>query len=644
MRDAHGGERSGRSVDLRDLRYFIAVAETGNLSRAARDAHVAQPALSRRIRALERELGVALLTRHPKGVALTPAGASFAQESRQLLQDAAAALDRADATAAGRRGRVLLGAMRAAIARGFPTAVQESLRHDHPEVTIVVHDFEPPDTWNAVADGRADVAVCMEAPPLPGLVTQPLWLEVLDRAIVPRDHPLAARSTVSLVELRTLPFVVARSTLAPGPGKQLEEALRAAGFRSPALELEGDLRATHLAVAAGRGWTLMSRSRALSPPEGTAVLTVAGIAVTLRMSAVWRRGERRPVVQTVLRRMFDVARGYTETEVRAAPALPSLPRPGRARRPPGTVPPGVELRHLRALVTVAAAHTIGRAAARLGITQPALSRQLREVEHALGVTLLERSARGVALTPAGVSLAGDSPALLTAAERLVREASRARRGIEGRCVIGVVATAASSELLARVTERCAARYPDLHIVVEEMATPAQRAALARADIDLGLAHAFPTAGRAPAGAIVATRVHEDRLDTALLAIGHPLAGRRRIKPRELADIPFLFMERSFHPGFYDRLDAAFRALGLRPRVDATYDGLRTVWSLAAQGTGWALGFHSQLSRPPVGTVAVRITGLNLPFGLDLLSRRGESSPTVLAVTAAFREVRMKPRR
>jgi hypothetical protein len=104
------------------------------------------------------------------------------------------------------------------------------------------------------------------------------------------------------------------------------------------------------------------------------------------------------------------------------------------------------------------------------------------------------------------------------------------------------------------------------------------------------------------------------------------------------------MERAFHPGFYDRVDAAFAALGLRPRVDATYDGLQTVWSLAAQGKGWALGFHSQLSRPPVGTVAVRIAGLNLPFGLDLLSRRGESSPTVLAVTAAFRAVRRKPRR
>lgn len=644
MRGEHDREWSNRPVDLRDLRYFVAVAETRNLSRAARDVRVAQPAFSRQIRSLERELGIVLLTRHAKGVTLTPAGASFAQEGRQLLQDVAASLDRADATAEGRRGRVVLGAMRAAIARGFPTAVQESLSQDHPDVTVAVQDFEPPDTWDAVADGRADAAICMENPVLPGLMSETLWVETLDRAIVPRDHPLAGRLMVSLPELGVLPFVFARATIDSVMSARAEEALRKAGLRSPPLPVEGDLRAAHLAVAAGRGWTLMSRSRAEGPPEGTVVVRVEGLAITARMMVVWRRGERRPVVQTVLQRVLDVARSYSETQERAPSALPRPSRPSRPRRPPGTIPPHVELRHLRALVTVATAHTIGRAAARLGLTQPALSRQLSELENALGITLLERSARGVALTQAGTSLADDSATLLAAAEHLVREATRAKRGVEGRCVIGVVATAASSELLARMTKRCAVRHPAIQVLVEEMATPAQPAALANADIDLGLAHAFPTTGRRRAGPIIATRVHADRLDTALLALDHPLAHRRRIDARLLADIPFLFMERAFHPGFYDRLYQALKALGLEPRVDATFDGLQTVWALAAQGKGWAVGFHSHLTRPPLGTVAVRITGLNLPFGLDLLSRRGESSPTVLAVTAVFREVRRKPRR
>ncbi|HUL02664.1 MAG TPA: LysR substrate-binding domain-containing protein [Gemmatimonadales bacterium] len=622
-------------MDLKDLLCFQAVAHTLNLSRAAHEARVAQPALSRRMSALERELGVTLLTRHPKGVTLTPAGASFAQGSRQLLDELGAALDRAEATAAGRRGQVVFAAVRAAIARGFPTTVQDSLHAEYPEITVEIEDIEPPDIWEAVADGRADVGVCIGHPPLSGLLAEPLWVEYMDRAIVPRDHPLAARGTVSLPEFGPLPFVVSRSTLAPEPGGRVEMALRAAGLRSPSLELDGDLRATHLAVAAGRGWTLMTRSRALAPPEGTVVLAVTGITITLPVMAVWRKGDRRPVVQTALRRMRDVARSYPESQVRAV-ATPSAPS-SRARRPHGTVPPGLELKHLRALLTVATALTIGRAAARLGITQPALSRQLRDLENAVGVALLERSARGVALTPAGVSLAGDSPALLAGAERLLGEATRYRRGVEGRCVIGAVATGVSIELLARVTERCAARHPDVQIVVQEMPTPEQAPALGRADIDLGIAHAFPSRERARSNAIVITHLQKDRLATALLAREHPLASRRSIEARELADIPFLFMERAFHPGFYDRLYAELKKLGLRPRVEATYDGLQTVWALAAQGKGWAMGFQSQLDRPPAGTTAVAIRGLKLPFGLDLLSRRGESSPAVRAVAALFKE-------
>lgn len=628
-------------MDLKDLRCIQAVAQTLSLSRAAREARVAQPALSRRIRALERELGVTLLTRHPKGVTLTSAGVAFAQDSGQLLHDLAAALDRAEATATGRRGRVVLAVARAAIARGFPATVQDSLRQDHPDVGVVIEDIEPPDTWEAVADGRADVGVCMEDPMRPGLIAEPLWVETLDRAVVPRDHPLASRGSVSLMELSTLPFVVSRSTIAAGAGERIAGGLLTAGLRSPVVEIDGDLRSAHLAVAAGRGWTLMSRSRAQAPPEGTAVLALAGIAVALPVTAIWRRGDRRPVVQTVLRRMFDVARSYPETRVRAVPAPPAVPVPGRPRRPRGTVPPALELRHLRALLTVATALTIGRAAERLGMTQPALSRQLRDLEHALGIPLLERSPRGVALTPAGASLTDDTPPLFAAAERLLREATRARRGIEGRCVIGAVATAASSELLARVMERCAARHPDIQVVVKEVPTPDQHVALTRADIDLGLAHAFPTrekGGRRDQG-IVATHVQEDRLETALLSPTHPLARNETVEPQQLADVPFLFMERSFHPGFYDRVYSALAARGLKPRVEATYDGLQTVWALAAQGKGWGLGFHSHLARPPVGTVAVAIKGFSLPFGIDLLSRRGESSPPVRAVAALFRELR-----
>lgn len=624
-------------AELKDLHCFAAVADTGTLSRAAREVHVAQPALSRRIRALERELGVELLTRHAKGVTLTPAGAAFAQGSRQLLQDVAASLERVDATALGRRGRVVLAATRGAVARGFPTDLQESLRTDYPDITVVIQDFEQPGPADAVGDGRADLGVGAEAALMPEVQALPLWLETLDRVIVPWHHPLAMRDSVSLEELGVLPFVFARGNTSPSARDRVEQALRRAGLRSPLIALEGDLTAPHLAVAAAQGWTLITRSRAQAPPEGTVVLNVQGLTIAVAVTAVWRRDERRPVVLTVLQRMIDIARRYPDSHVGGAAPLPAPP-PARRQRP-AAGPSGMTLRYLRAVTTVATAHSIGRAAERLGISQPALSRQLRELEHAVGTTLLERSARGVTLTPAGLTLAADAPALLAGAEQLVREVSRAKRRIEGRCVVGTVATAASSDILAAVTQRCASQHPDIQLVAQEMTTPEQRTAIASAEIDLGLAHALPTPGWNRGDRIVTTRLLNDRLDTALLARGHPLANRPEIEPFELADIPFLFMDRSLHPAFYDRVHGAFAAVGLHPRVEATYDALQTVWALAAQGKGWTLGFHSQLDRSPAGTVAVRIAGFSLPFGLELLSRRGEASPAVLTVMATFREAR-----
>lgn len=629
-------------MELRDLQCFAAVVEMRALSRAARHVHLAQPALSRRIHALERELGVDLLTRHAKGVGLTPAGVAFARGGEQLLGDLATALDRAEATAAGRRGRVVLAATRGAAARGFPTDVQESIRSDYPDITLVIRDVEQPSPADAVAQDRADVAVCTESELQAGLESESLWVETLDQVIVSRLHPLATRAAVTLEDLSAFPFVFARGTASASAQAQIAEKLRRAGLRSPVMALDGDLRAAHLAVATERGWTLISRARAHAPPEGTVPLTIQGVALAVDMTAVWRREERRPVVHTVLQRMRDVARHYPDTRVRPTPGarLRSRSLLFRVPRPGGTVPANLQLRQLRALLTVSTLPSIGRAAAQLGITQPVLSRRLRALEHAVGLTLLERSARGVALTAAGVSLAADAAAILEATEHLIREVSRARRAVEGRCVIGVVATAAATDLLTQVSQRCAVRHPDIQLRVAEMTTPEQRAALRGAQIDLGIAHALATK-RSKAAGLVATRVLDDHLDAALLGLEHPLAGQREIAPAELADTPFLFMDRSFDPAFYDRMLSALAAAGLRPRIDVTCDDLPTVWSLVALGKGWTVGFHSQLhtGRAPVGTVAVRIGGFKLPLGLELLSRQNEPSPHVRAVASLFRAER-----
>ena len=628
-------------MELRDLRYFIAVVAARNLSRAAEQLHVAQPGLSRQMAALERELGATLLVRHPKGVTPTVAGEAFSRGAGELLGSLDQALERAEAVAQGRRGRVVLAAPLAAIAAGIPAALVEELRRDHPEIELVVEDFDPPESWEQVRDDGADLAISYVDTLDRSLVAEPLWQEIVDRACVPAGHALGSHRRLTVPQLGELPLIIPQRLFSPPLVRRALAALHASGLRSPLVTLDGDLGDAHLAIAAGRGWLLMTRSRRRAPPAGTVSVQLDDFTFTLDVVAVWRRGEGRPVVRTVLEKLFEASRRHAQQCVPTRPRLPpGQAAAGRRYRPAGFLPPGLEVRHLRALLGVAAAGTIGRAAEQLGVTQPTLSRQLKELEDMVALPLLERSARGVALTTAGTSLAGDCPALLQSLDRLVRETTRARRGMEGRCVIGAVATAAASELLGRVLVTCATRHRHLHVVIEEMPTPHQARALARGDIDLGLAHAYPVLPVEKG--LAHEHVYEDRLQAALLSADHPLAARNRLRAADLAEVPFLFMARSFHPGFHDRAVATLEALGLSPRVDATYDGLQAVWSLAAQGKGWALGFRSHLKRPPAGTVGIPIVGLDLPWGLDLLRRTAEPSLAVRSVVKVIREVRSSP--
>ncbi len=184
------------------------------------------------------------------------------------------------------------------------------------------------------------------------------------------------------------------------------------------------------------------------------------------------------MARVVIELALEFARGTPGSRVRDTPALPpALPIRAARRRKPGSTPIELEFRHLRALLEVAATQSIGRAAEQLGLTQPALSRQLQELEKSVGFALLHRGARGVTLTAGGTALASECPALLGSLERLTRETTRARRGMEGQCVIGSINTVATSDLLGMVLTHCMERHPDLHVVIDEIATPQQPAAL-----------------------------------------------------------------------------------------------------------------------------------------------------------------------
>jgi DNA-binding transcriptional LysR family regulator len=597
---------------------------------------VAQPAVTRQVRDLERELGVALLERHSKGVTPTLAGEAFARGAMRVLADLTAALERAEATADGVRGRVVIGALRAVIVHGFAARLVEALQSEHPEISVTLRELDFRDLLDALVSGSADAVIGVEPEDRTVAVSAPLWEELADHALLPAGHHLAARASVTPADLAELALVIPRFGSPLPMRKRALDALHESGLKSPILMLESGLHAGHVAVSAGRGWTLVVRALAAASPEGTVAVPIEGFAFKVPVAALWRADERRPVVRTVLTTAFELARLLPGHVVAAKPRhLPPARVTASRRREERTIPAEFAIRHLRALLGVAGTQSIGRAAEQLGITQPALSRQLQELEHATGLALLDRSARGVTLTAAGSALAQECPKLLLAIEELVKRVTRARRGMEGRCVIGAVATVVTTELLTSVLSDCLSRYSHIQIAVDEIPTPRQLPALARGEIDLALAHAYLEP--AEVEGFDRHQLVEDRVRSALIGASHPLAGHSTIQPAELADMPFLFIERAFHPVLYDKVMASLASIGLTPRIDGTQDSLYAVWTLAAQGKGWCLGFDSQRRRPPPGTVAVPIAGLDLRWGIDLLSRKGESNPAVKIVAKLLME-------
>jgi DNA-binding transcriptional LysR family regulator len=188
-------------VDLRKLRYFVSVAEHLHFRKAAEELHLAQPALSRSISALERELGTTLFARDRRSVTLTAAG-------RQLLEDAGPLLAAADATRrrvqrAGRGAHHLVVGFRAGI---LVTPAVRAFTAEHPEVTVAVERLEWDEQEEAILSGRVDIAYVRQPITERGLRLTPLFAE-RRLAALPAGHRFAQRRALSTVDLADEPHL-----------------------------------------------------------------------------------------------------------------------------------------------------------------------------------------------------------------------------------------------------------------------------------------------------------------------------------------------------------------------------------------------------------------------------------------------------
>jgi DNA-binding transcriptional LysR family regulator len=231
-------------LDLRKVRYFVAVADKLHFGRAADELHIAQPALSRQIRALEQDLGTPLLIRDSHGVALTDAG-------RQLLTDAGPLLAAADAvrrrvTVAARGSRRLMVGFRAGIA---VTAAVRQFAIQHPDVPVDVQRIEAGDQATMLLDGRIDVGYVRLPIDETGLRVTPLYTEPRV-AVLPAGHRLAGKDQITEADLAGEPLV--------WPGDPSTQPTRRPHPNAGYLVRGVDETLEH--VAAGRGISFLARS------------------------------------------------------------------------------------------------------------------------------------------------------------------------------------------------------------------------------------------------------------------------------------------------------------------------------------------------------------------------------------------------
>ncbi|MFC9929573.1 LysR family transcriptional regulator [Streptomyces sp. NPDC127190] len=284
-------------VHVRDLRYFVTVAEELHFTRAAERLYVSQPALSKQIRALERQLGAELFRRDRHGVGLTAAGEALLPHAREVLAGWTAGAAAVEAAKAAQRSTLVVGMSTSPGRGGLLPAVRSRFTAAHPRVTVRLRQMSWDDPTAGLADGGADVAFVWL--PLPEEERYD-WTVVAEEPrllALPATHPLAARTEIDFADLLDEPFLALPRSA--GVLRDHWLALDARGGRPPRIGAEiAGAEETYEALLAGLGVCLVAVGNApLITLGGVVTRPVRGLAPS-RYVLAWRREDAtRPLVR-----------------------------------------------------------------------------------------------------------------------------------------------------------------------------------------------------------------------------------------------------------------------------------------------------------------------------------------------------------
>jgi DNA-binding transcriptional LysR family regulator len=282
----------------------------------------------------------------------------------------------------------------------------------------------------------------------------------------------------------------------------------------------------------------------------------------------------------------------------------------------------MELRHLRYFMVVGEEQHYGRASRRLRVAQPALSRQILDLENELGFKLFDRLSRGVKLSAAGKLFLEDTRRILQAVNEAIARATRVARGQSGTLRVGFPENASWHGVVPESFRRFREQQPEAELQLQPVASLEQLDAIRSGRLDAGFLNFMPEA--------------DPELDQALVAVQHvelavpkrhPLTKLRKLRLRDLADAPFVWFPRRANPAFYDRMiDECYRGGLKTPRIIQEGFNEATILSLVSTGLGVGWVLASARWRSPKTVAILPVVDLTVPLALSLAWRRDNTSP------------------
>jgi DNA-binding transcriptional LysR family regulator len=286
-------------MDLRHLKYFLAVAEELNIGRAAARLHISQPPLTRQIKALEEELGVPLFIRTAKGVELTQAGEMFKEEASNIRMLVEAAIDRVQRAGEGKLGRLDVGIFGSAIYDIIPKLLQ-SFRERLPGVNIVLHTMNKAEQIEALRQRRITVAFNRMTQPEPDIGRELVTTEQL-YVVLPTGHALEKLASVPLRALEHQALVLFPNVGRPNFIDRVVDMCRQQGFEASIAQEVGDAVTGIALVARGFGLTLIPESAAKSlVVEGTVYRPLSDPQAVVDLSVLFRATDPSPLLKSFL--------------------------------------------------------------------------------------------------------------------------------------------------------------------------------------------------------------------------------------------------------------------------------------------------------------------------------------------------------